>query len=485
MILKFSIELGFIDLNEFIWGNEMFFYRYMVPGLAIQSYMIGDESTRKCAVIDPVRDVDEYLRVADKERYQITDILETHVHADYVSGSVELKSRLDGNPCIHCSGMGGEEWIPSYADNVVQDGEEVVLGEVRLRAKHTPGHTPEHVVWELMDGEVVRWLFTGDLLFVGDVGRPDLLGEEAQQTLSHQLYHSIFDKISTLSDSVEIFPAHGAGSLCGKAIGGTPSSTLGIERQQNQSLVQKEEEEWVADLMSQMPKAPTYFPRMKKINVQGPEVIGETLPGHHPFSSQEVKEKKEKGCVLLDIRSKEAFAAAHIPGSINIPLGPSLSNWAGWVIPYEKPIVIILDDVDQMESAVIELLRVGFDDVAGYLEGGIWSWEDAGLPLARIETQYVDELSEQIEKDKPFILDVRTDHEWSVGHIEGAHHIHAGLVSGCLDMVPRDQHVAVICGSGYRASMVASVLKGAGYEDISNVLGGMSAWREKGYPVVK
>ena len=231
----------------------MFFHQRFIPGLAIASYMVGDEKAKQVAVIDPTRDVDEYVQIAKDEGLHITHILETHVHADYVSGSAELKSRLDGKPQVVVSGMGGKQWTPPYADQVVNDGDELTLGNIRLKAVHTPGHTPEHVTWALYDNtrsKDVPWLlFTGDFMFVGDVGRPDLLGPDEQKALAHQLYTSVFEKLNGVPDFTEIFPAHGSGSLCGKAIGSRRSSTLGFERKFNPALQPAAEAEWTDTLL--------------------------------------------------------------------------------------------------------------------------------------------------------------------------------------------------------------------------------------------
>lgn len=465
----------------------MFFRQRSVPGLAIYSYMVGDEKSKECAVIDPTRDVDYYVEAAKAEGLHITHILETHVHADFVSGARELKDRLNGAPQIHCSGMGGKEWTPPYADRVVEDGDEVAMGKVRLKAIHTPGHTPEHVSWALFDdarSPDTPWLvFTGDFLFVGDVGRPDLLGEAQRAALARELYKSVFEVLPGIPDFTEIFPGHGAGSLCGKAIGSRGDSTVGYERRFNGALQQKPQEEWAETLLKDMPVAPPYFRRMKKVNAEGPKVLGPVLPGQRRFSPKEVHERVCEHCLILDVRPKEAFAAAHIPGSINIPLGQNLPSWAGWVLPYDRPTLIVPDDPADVPEVVTHLIRVGFDDVQGYLEGGLPAWEDHGYDTARLDTVSVKELSGRLEGGKgPFVLDVRTDSEWQAGHIEGAHHIHGGLLQERMDEVPKDRPVAVVCGSGYRASIASSFLKRAGYRDVTNVLGGMSAWKAAKLP---
>lgn len=469
----------------------MYFHQRFVPGLAIYSYMVGDEKSKQCAVIDPTRDVSEYLDIAKREGLRITHVLETHVHADFVSGSVELKARLGGEAKIVVSGMGGDEWTPPYADRVVGDGDEIALGTVRVKAIHTPGHTPEHVSWALYDdtrSKDTPWLvFTGDFLFVGDVGRPDLLGDEARKVLAHQLYHSVFDKLPALPDFIEVYPGHGAGSLCGKAIGSRSASSLGYERRFSGALQRREEPDWVSTLLNGMPIAPPYFRRMKKVNAEGPKVLGPELPGQRRFTAKEVHERVCEHCLIVDVRPKEAFAAAHIPSSINIPLGHNLPTWAGWVLPYDRPILIVPDDPADVPEVVTHLLRVGFDEVQGYLEGGLAEWETHGFELSRLETTSVREFAAKLGQGspRPFVLDVRSESEWDSGHVEGALHIHGGKLQERMTEVPRDRPVAVVCGSGYRASIAASFLKREGYEDVTNVLGGMTAWKAAGLPVVK
>jgi hydroxyacylglutathione hydrolase len=469
----------------------MFFHQRFIPGLAIASYMVGDEKSKEVAVIDPTRDVDEYIDTAKQQGLRITHILETHVHADFVSGSAELKARLNGEPKIHSSGMGGPEWTPPYADAAVKGGDEINLGSIRLRAIHTPGHTPEHLMWALYDdtrSKETPWLlFTGDFLFVGDVGRPDLLGEEARKELAHQLYQSVFKTLPAMADFTEVFPAHGAGSLCGKAIGSRRSSTVGFERRFNASLREMPEAQWIENLLKGMPLAPPYFRRMKAMNSQGPALLlGHESPGQRRFSAKEIHERLCEHCMVLDVRPKEAFAAAHVPGSINIPLGPNLPTWAGWVLPYDKKMVIVANDPGDVPEVVTHLIRVGLDQVQGYMEDGMDAWESNGFAIEQLQTLSVHTLAERLRgpvSEQPFVLDVRTGSEWSSGHIDIAHHIHGGLLQERFGEVPRDRAVAVICGTGYRGSIAASFLKSEGYRDVANVLGGMSAWKAAGLPI--
>lgn len=469
----------------------MFFHQRFIPGLAIYSYMVGDERSREAAVIDPTRDVDYFIALAKAEGLHITHIMETHVHADFISGANELKQRLGGAPQIHCSGLGGAEWTPPYADQVAKDGHEIRMGKVKIKAVHTPGHTYEHMTWALYDetrsADTPWLLFTGDFVFVGDVGRPDLLGEEARRTLAHQLYNSVFTKLPPFADFTEIFPGHGAGSLCGKAIGSRASSTIGYERHFNPSLKSEPEEAWIQSLLKGMPIAPPYFRRMKKVNAAGAPILGLDLPGRKRFSAREVHERVCEHCIILDTRSKEAFAAGHIPGAINIPSGSSLASWAGWVLPYDTPMLIVPESPTDVEPTLTHLLRIGFDDVRGYLEDGIGAWENSGYELASLETISVHELSRRLKDSAahPFVLDVRTEREWNAGHIEGATHIHGGLLQERFSEVPKDRPVAVVCGSGYRASIAASFLKREGYKNVSNALGGMTAWSGAQLPVIK
>ena len=468
----------------------MKFHQRFVPGLAIASYIVGDEKSGDAAVIDPTRDVDDFVAYAKDNDLHIKHIIETHVHADFVCGSRELKARLGDEPIIHCSGYGGDDWTQPYADAYVKESDEISMGDVRFGFQHFPGHTPEHIAINLFDtsrsGETPWVMFSGDFLFVGDVGRPDLLGEEQKKELAQQLYESVFRRLDELPDITEIYPAHGAGSLCGKAIGSRQSSTIGYERRFNPSLQEKPEEEWVRELLDQMPLSPPYFKRMKKVNKEGPAIIGSELPGQKRWGAKHVHERVCDECLILDVRSKESFAAAHIPNAINIPFGNNLPTWAGWVLPYDRPILLIAEQPSQVDIVVAHLLRVGFDDVQGYLDGGIGSWETSGYPLSRLKTISVHELDRKRKsEEKLTILDVRTEKEWNSGHIDGAIHVHGGTLQDRVDDVPKDKPVAFVRGSGYRASIASSFLKREGFDDVTNVIGGMSAWSAAGLPMAK
>jgi len=465
----------------------MFLHQRFVPGLSILSYIVGDEKTGKAVVIDPMRDVDPYLQVAEANNLTITDIVETHVHADFVSGAHQLKQRLDGKPTIHCSGLGGEAWIPPYADEIVGNGDSFHLGQLRIEAIHTPGHTPEHVSWALYDeqrsSEDPWMLFTGDFLFVGDVGRPDLLGEQARRELAHQLYNSVFERIADLPDHVEIYPAHGPGSLCGKAIGSRLSSTLGYERRHSAAFVKQPEKQWTETLLHEMPPAPAYFKRMKQVNVTEPVLLGDTLPGEQALTPAQVHQVLADGHRVLDIRSPEAFASAHIPGALNIHLEEGFATWAGFVLPADRPVVLVAPSREEAARASRELVRIGLDGIDGYLAGGISAWEAGGYEVAQLQVISAHTLHEQLNSPQPpVVLDVRTDAEWHRGHIHDAVHIHGGLLAGQHSQLPDDRPIAVVCGAGFRASVASSLLKGLGYSQVMTVLGGMAAWKAASLP---
>lgn len=466
----------------------MLLHQRFIPGLAISSYIVGDEKTGEAAIIDPTRDVEPFLHYAKEHGLRIRYILETHVHADFVSGAKELKARLRDEPVISCSGYGGKDWTQPYPDQLLKEGDVIKMGDLRLGVVHTPGHTPEHITISLTDAsrsaEVPWLLFTGDFLFVGDVGRPDLLGAEAQKQLAHDLYRSVREKLPLFADFTEVFPAHGAGSLCGKALSSRRSSTVGFERRFNPALKVKTEQEWVRDLLAGMPLAPPYFRRMKQVNRDGATILGLELPGQRAWAARVVQERVCEHCLILDVRSKEAFAAAHIPEAINIPLGPNLPTWAGWVLPSDRPILLVLDDPSRMAEVTTHLVRVGFDDVRGFLDGGMDAWAMGGYPVATLPILSVHELSKRLkERQRLTVLDVRTEGEWNAGHIEGAIHIHGGKLQERFAEVPRDRPVAVVCGSGYRASIAASFLQREGYDGVGNVIGGMTAWKAAGLPM--
>ncbi|MCA9435668.1 MAG: MBL fold metallo-hydrolase [Candidatus Omnitrophica bacterium] len=469
----------------------MFFHQRFVPGLAIASYLLGDEKTGEAVVVDPTRDVQPYIDIAREENLHIKYILETHIHADFVCGSLELQNSLSGHATICVSGHGGADWKQPFADRELSEGDRLEVGSLNLEVIHVPGHTPEHIAFVVKDAsrnsDKPWFMFTGDFLFVGDVGRPDLLGEDEKQKLANQLYDSVFDKIAKLPDYVEIFPAHGAGSLCGKAIGSRNSSTLGYERRVSEAFKETTREKWIETLLEDMPLSPSYFQRMKKINRDGPALLGSKRHSVSRMPTKEFHRRVFENSLILDVRSKEAFAAAHIPESINIPLGSNLPTWAGWVLPYDRPIVLVLEKASDLGEVWNHLIRVGFDRIEGFLEDGIEGWEQAGYPLNKVETETVSELRNHLNDSRngrTVVLDVRTEQEWDAGHIEGAVHIHGGEIKERFTEIPKDRPISVVCGSGYRASIASSFLLRNGFDQVSNVMGGMTAWKASDYETV-
>jgi hydroxyacylglutathione hydrolase len=446
----------------------MLIRHFSTPGLFINSYLIFDEGTKRGAVIDPTRQIESYCAYAKQEGIEITDILETHVHADFVSGSPELKAVLGGKAIIHCSGLGGAEWTPSYADHVVKDRDAFHVGSLRFEARHTPGHTPEHLIWLVYNEDrstnIPEIAFTGDLLFVGSVGRPDLLGRNHQETLSKQLYESLYREIDDLPDFLEIYPAHSGGSLCGKAIGTKLTSTLGYEKQCNPSLIPQSYQTWHDSLQLDTLPIPNYFKRMKQVNVKGwNRPLRKEMP---PLVSMEAC----KSALVVDLRKPEDFAAGSIEGSINIPYNPSLSLWAGAILPDDKDFVLVVDKQEKVLPAIQMLAVVGLDRISGEIDASQWSAaEKAKLVVSPMIS--VEELKARMKE--VCLVDVRTRQEWDAGHIEGALHIELTRFPKALVEVPADKPVAVICHSGNRASIVASLLRKERGMQASNVKGGM------------
>lgn len=447
------------------------------------SYMVGSRSPGEVAVIDPIRDVDMYMGEAEREEVKITHIFETHIHADFVSGSRELARQTGAK--VYLSSHGGKDWQYEFDHTPVRGGDEIGLGQYKIKVIHTPGHTPEHVIFTLVDRSRSEepWIaFTGDFLFVGDIGRPDLLGERFSEELAERLYHSIHEKLLKLPDWVEIYPAHGEGSLCGKNLGSKRSSTIGFERRFNYALQHMPQNEFVRMILQEQPPAPAYFRRMKKVNKEGPEVLGE-LPEPRPMKAKEVKKLMDKGAVLIDARSPEAFGGAHVRGSYSIPVDNTFPTWAGYIVPPGKPIVLVVEHKDELEKIVRYLIRVGYDDIAGYLEGGIRAWTMEGYSIAEIPQISASELKRQMAKEKGMVvLDVRTDSEWNSFRYPYAIHMHAGQLPERHSELglDKDKPITVTCRSGFRGSIASSVLEQKGFSNVYNLLGGMVAWQNSG-----
>lgn len=448
----------------------MLFHQFHTEGLSINSYLIADEVTKQAVVIDPTRDVEQYIEFAKNRDLQITDIAETHVHADFVSGSKELKNKLKNLPKIHCSALGGPEWTPSYADRKISNGDTIILGEVNLQAFHTPGHTPEHIIWACNNHrngkKGPKKLLTGDLLFVGSVGRPDLLGRDAETNLSRQLYDSLFNVLKQFEDDIEVYPAHGAGSLCGKGISDKLSSTLGQERKSNPFLKEKSEEQWIADLPRDISAAPMNFKRIKRINVEGPPLLPANL------ISQGVER------LLIDTRDFESYAKEHFKGSINIPFGKAFANWVSSILDDDLPLGVVVDYSEKSAEIIRNLHHIGFDTIVNVIE-----WPANTEKRIKEKLPLIDVTDSTILDKNTFVVDVRTPAEWASGHIPGAHHIELSLLKNQLTDIPKNKNIATICGGGSRSSIAASLLKKNGFPNVSNIRGGMSAWKKSNLPL--
>ncbi len=455
--------------------------RVYTPGLAEVAYMVADEAAGEMAVIDPRRDIDDYLAWAAERGLRIVAIGETHVHADFVSGARELAAAT-GAP-VYAGRIGGTEFPHVPLD----DGDEIRVGSLVLKALWTPGHTPEHIAYLLFDpaqGTQPLALFSGDVLFAGEIGRPDLLGPDAQQALIEQLHETVEQRLKALPDDVIVYPGHTAGSPCGKKIGDAPQTTIGQERAFNYAFNQHDRETFVRTVMEGMPKPPAYYPLMKKVNKVGPALLAD-LPDGARLSPADVAAKQAAGALVIDARSVRAFAASHLPGAVSVELGPSFAIWAGWLTPYDREVVLVVDDPAQFAEARTELRRIGIDDVAGWLEGGMTAWEAAGQPLESTRTMSVADLAARLRsEDDLVVLDVRDRTEWADGAIPGAvNHFAGEIAQGSEPPVNGNGTVAVVCGTGFRSMVAASLLQARGRTNVVNVPGGMAAWREADLPV--
>lgn len=465
----------------------MLFERFEVEGLSHYSYAVGCPMDGRIAIVDPERNVERYLRFARQRDVHISHVIETHIHADYASGAKHLARRAGGELWLSAHDE-GETYEVGFDHWPVEDGDVLTLGSVRLRAVRTPGHTPEHLSYLVYDdarsSETPHGLLSGDFLFVGSLGRPDLLGEEESRDLAEALFDSVRERLAPLPDGLLVFPAHGAGSLCGSGMGGHPYSTLGYERTANPYLEPElSKGDFVRRILEDAPPFPDYYTRMKALNSAGPEPVDERL--RPPLLDvEDMAEKMDAGAEVIDLRDHLGFGGGHLPGAFGLGAGPKLATWAAWVVPYGTPLLLVAEDDEQAEGAVRELVRVGLDRVEGLLDGGIEAWRKSGRRLEEIPQQTPPELWQRLETGEPIqVLDVRSDEEWEEeGRIEGALHVYAGELQDHLDELPRDRTLATICGSGYRSTVASSVLQRHDF-DVINVSGGMTAWRRADLPL--
>ena len=471
--------------------------RLFEPSIAQSSYLIGCAQTGESIVIDPNRDVEQYITEAAREGLRITHVTETHIHADFVSGARELAQRTGARLLL--SDEGDANWKYQYADRVdnhqlLRDGDRIALGRIRVDVLHTPGHTPEHLTFLITDGAAADRpiaAVTGDFIFVGDVGRPDLLERAAHyagtmEAGARTLWRSL-QKFAGHDDWLQIWPGHGAGSACGKGISAIPSSTLGYERRFSWAFGVKSEDEFVERVLAGQPEPPTYFASMKRINKQGPAILG----GFHAPPRQAddaIAATLAKGAMIVDTRTAAAYALGHVRGTVNIPINSSFVTWAGWLIPPSADLyMIVSDETPPALTALVRLLAlIGLDSVKGYFgELAIERARTRGETLRTIDQIRPDELSRRLPSGDAVVIDVRSAAEWEAGHLPGAVHIPLGYLVDRIDSLPRSKTLITQCQSGARSAIAASLLEQRGFDRVLNLTGGFAQWQHAGFPVVK
>jgi hydroxyacylglutathione hydrolase len=460
----------------------VFFKQFYLGCLAHASYLIGSDG--EAAVVDPQRDVDQYIDEAEAQNLKIKYVIETHLHADFISGHRELAARTGAEIVF------GEKAGATFLHRPVHDGDELNIGHVKLRIMETPGHTPESVcvlVIDTQESERPQKILTGDTLFIGDVGRPDLAGGKGYtpQMMAAMMYDSLHEKLLKLDDAVEVYPAHGAGSMCGRSLSTETSSTIGEQRKFNYALQPMGKDDFVTMMTAELADAPAYFSKDAEINRAGAAALGE-LPRPSPLAPAEICKLAAQGHVILDVRTAEDFGAGHVPGALNIGLGGQFAIWAGCLIPMTASIVIVADDEARVDEAQMRLARVGLENVKGYLGGGMHAWKEAGLDTEIVGQINVAELKDLIETLPDLqIVDVRRPAEYESGHAPRA--LTAPLANlretlASLNLRSNAQ-TAVICAGGYRSSAATSIMQQLGFKNLLNVNGGTTAWINAGYEV--
>ncbi|MBK8795806.1 MAG: MBL fold metallo-hydrolase [Anaerolineales bacterium] len=448
--------------------------------LAQASYLVGCVATGEALVVDPARNVTPYLRAAEQEGLRITHITETHIHADFVSGSRELGAVTGAT--IYLSDMGDADWKYAYADEpnviLVREGDHWKVGNVKVDVLHTPGHTPEHIAFMITDtagADKPMGVFTGDFLFMGDVGRPDLLEEAAgykgtKEVGARQQFQSVA-RFKKLPDYLQIWPGHGAGSACGKALGAVPSTTLGYEKLFNPAFGFDREEAFVEWLLDGQPEAPKYFAQMKKVNKLGPSLTT-VLPMPVNFDRATLDAVIEDGGQIFDLRNRGQFAFAHVPGTINVPTGNnSYITYLGWLVDYERPVYVLLPSIDAEREILNDLRSIGIDYVPGYFSPEVLTHRTQALPVVTAR-----ELAKRLPHNHIVLVDVRGRAEYAEKHIVGAQHIPLGYLADRSATLPQDRTVVTLCASGYRSQIAASLLQAAGFEDVVALNEGEECW---------
>ena len=459
--------------------------------LAQTSWLVGDLTSKEAIVIDPNRDVSRYVDAAQKDGVKIVGVTETHIHADFVSGARELAARTGAK--LYLSDAGEAPWKYDFAKEsgavLLDDGDIIEVGGLRLHVVHTPGHTPEHLGFVLVDTAVSPapiGMFTGDFLFVGDVGRPDLLEKSAHEkgttdAMARMLYKSV-QKMRDGPDHLQIWPGHGAGSACGKGISAMPQSTLGYEKISNHAFSSKDEDSFVVGVLSGQTDPPPYFSEMKRINRAGPKTLsGSTRAAR--VSVKQIAETLEKGGLVVDTRTTSDFAAEHIPGTINIPFNKSFVQWAGWLVPVDADVTLIMDarQGGGIDEAVRELALIGIEKVTAWAgHNVVATWKSEGRNLETTTQWDVEEMKLCVRDDAVTVIDVRNPNEFEAGHIRGAKNIPLGVVGERAGEIPTDRPIVLHCQGGTRSSIAASVLQKQGVKNVINLTGGFGAWQKAG-----
>ena len=457
--------------------------------LAHASYLVGCQRTKEAVIVDPGRDIDQYIEMANHEGVTITAVAETHIHADYVSGARELADRIGAK--LYVSDEGPAQWkylfLDGYDHQLVRDGDHFMIGNIKFDVLHTPGHTPESVSFMLTDqgggANKPMGIFTGDFVFVGSIGRPDLLEEAAglmgtAEPGARDLFKSA-ERFKSFPEYLQVWPAHGAGSACGKGLGAIPSSTVGYEKLFNPALQFADEEAFVKYILADQPEAPKYFAVMKRVNKEGPAILGANH--HHSMLNAAKLSSAIKDGNVVDLTPSAQFAKTHIPGSINIPIG-MLAAWAGWLIDYDQPTYLICKP-DQLQEATRVLHKIGVDEIVGGFDAD--QIRSLGLATEAYDSGSSADLSHSIETGEVLLLDVRSDEEWNEGHIEQAEHQFLGRLPENVETLPRDRRLVVHCRSGARSAIGVSVLQAAGFKEVTNLTGGYMAWKADGLASVK
>jgi glyoxylase-like metal-dependent hydrolase (beta-lactamase superfamily II)/rhodanese-related sulfurtransferase len=454
----------------------MYFKQFTVEGMGCLSYLIGCPQGRVACVVDPKRDVQDYIDLARENGMQITHVFETHVHADHVSGNQELRSRTGARICFM------EDTPIDFEHTELKEGQVMTFGNARLEFMKTPGHTPNSMsilVTDTSRSENPWLMLTGDCLFVGDIGRPDLAGEELLDEQAQNLYNSLYNKLGALPASLEIFPAHGEGSLCGKGMSSKSSSTIGFEKSSN-PVLSLTAEDFMSQVKQGFPERPKSFTHIINTNKKGPPLL-DRCPIMRDMSPQQVKEQLEREALILDSRDTAAFGGVHIPGSINIGFARQTANWIGMVIEPEAELILIVTDQKAYEDMTVQLHRIGYDNIIGYLYGGLAAWQEAGHPIDQLWQISAEKLYNKLQNGKyDYLFDVRTPAEWSDGRIEQAQHLPLTALLKKAPDISKDKEVIVTCGVGYRGNIAASFLQSRGFRHVHSLAGGMKAWINSG-----